>query len=149
MAADPCMIDTNVLIYSTVAGNPWHASARQWLSDLQGAGHPLCVSPQIVREFLVVLTRGDVFSQTFSPAQALDIFADLRPSLTILTESGTAFDHLLDLVEKYEVKGKAIHDAQVVATMLAHGLTRLVTYNQSDFQRYSEITLESVPASLP
>ena len=36
MAADQRMIDTNVLIYSTVSGNPWHANARQWLAGLQG-----------------------------------------------------------------------------------------------------------------
>ena len=45
MAAEDRMIDTNVLIYSTVSGNSWHADARQWLADLQGAGHRLCVSP--------------------------------------------------------------------------------------------------------
>lgn len=120
MAADPRMIDTNVLIYSTVAGNPWHTNARQWLADLQDAGHPLCVSPQIVREFLVVLTRGEVFSQTFTPAKALDTFAALRPSLVILPETLQAFEQLLSLVRHYDVKGKAIHDAQIVANMLVH-----------------------------
>ena len=149
MAADQRMIDTNVLIYSTVSGNPWHANARQWLADLQGAGHRLCVSPQIVREFLVVLTRGEVFSQTFTPTEALNTFAALRPSLVILRETEEAFERLLSLVEQYDVKGKVIHDAQVVATMLANGVTHLATYKRSDFTRYTEITLESPPSPAP
>lgn len=137
------MIDTNVLIYSTVASNPWHTNARQWLADLQGAGHPLCVSPQIVREFLVVLTRGEVFSHT------LNTFAALRPSLVILPETLQALERLLSLVRHYDVRGKAIHDAQIVANMLVHGVTHLMTYNESDFQRYAEITLDAPPSPGP
>ncbi len=40
---------------------------------------------------------------------------------------------------------KSIHDANIVAVMLTHGVRRLATYNQADFQRFDEITLEAVP----
>ena len=102
-----------------------------------------------MREFLVVLTRGEVFSHRFTPTEALNTFAALRPSLVVLQETDDAFERLLALVGTYDVKGKAIHDAQVVATMLAHGVTPLATYNQSDFTRYTEITLESPPPPVP
>jgi predicted nucleic acid-binding protein len=45
------------------------------------------------------------------------------------------------------VKGKQIHDANVVATMLANDVTRLATFNRADFQRFEdEITLEVLVA---
>lgn len=147
MAADRCMVDTNVLIYSTVAGNPWHEASRQWLFDRMSEGTELCVSPQILREYLVVLTRGEVFERAFTPEEALDVVAALRPSLDVLLETESVFEQLQRLVRRYEVRGTPIHDANVVATMLAHGVKRLATYNQGDFQRYEEIVLESLPAA--
>ena len=32
--------------------------------------------------------------------------------------------------------GKQVHDANIVATMLAHGVGRLLTFNVADFQRF-------------
>ena len=34
------------------------------------------------------------------------------------------------------VGGKQVHDANIVATMLAHGERRLLTLNTGDFRRY-------------
>ncbi len=61
-----CVIDTNLLIYATVSGNPWHNEARSWLTKLQQDNMTLCITTQIVREYLVILTRGQIFSQTFT-----------------------------------------------------------------------------------
>jgi predicted nucleic acid-binding protein len=44
------------------------------------------------------------------------------------------------LVVAYGVKGVNVHDARLVAAMLVHGLTHILTFNISDFARYSEIT---------
>lgn len=34
------------------------------------------------------------------------------------------------------VSGTKVHDARLVAAMLAHGLTHILTFNVKDFQRY-------------
>ena len=44
------------------------------------------------------------------------------------------------LVVTYNVMGVNVHDARLVAAMLAHGLTNILTFNTNDFTRYSEIT---------
>jgi predicted nucleic acid-binding protein len=67
-------------------------------------------------------------------------------SLAILDEPLAAADLLRTLVSRYQVRGKSIHDANVVAVMLTHGVHRLATYNLADFQRFEEIVLESPPA---
>jgi predicted nucleic acid-binding protein len=79
---DACVVDTNVFVYSTVSGNPWHEQARQWLATLQDKGLSLCVTTQILREYLVVLTRGTVFEQSFSVDQVLTQIEALLPSLS-------------------------------------------------------------------
>jgi predicted nucleic acid-binding protein len=143
MDGDACVIDTNVLIYSTVSGNPWYQQARQWLSTLQDAGARLCVTTQILREYLVVLTRGTVFEKSFGTDQALEHVGAFLPTLTLLDEPVAAADLLRELVGRYQIRGKQIHDANVVAVMLTHGIHRLVTYNRVDFVRFDEISLET------
>jgi predicted nucleic acid-binding protein len=40
--------------------------------------------------------------------------------------------------------GRQIHDANIVATMLAHEITRLATFNLADFRRFADC-IELVP----
>jgi predicted nucleic acid-binding protein len=50
---------------------------------------------------------------------------------------------LLILLTAYPVAGKQVHDANIVATMLANGVTRLLTFNVADFRRFDGlITIE-------
>ena len=138
------MVDTNVLVYSTVVSSPWYQEARQWLVALVSKGVELCITPQIVREYLVVLTRGDIFEQRFTPEEALGELEAVLPTLTLLDETEETVSYLRNLVRHYQVRGKNTHDTNIVATMLAHGVTRLVTYNSDDFRRFQEIILEPI-----
>ena len=45
-------------------------------------------------------------------------------------------DRLLALLESTACGGKQVHDANVVATMLAHGIGTIVTINLDDFSRF-------------
>ncbi len=40
----------------------------------------------------------------------------------------------------YGIRGVNVHDARLVAAMLVHGLTHILTFNITDFARYLEIT---------
>jgi len=146
MAAETsCVVDTNLLVYSTILGNPWYDQARRWLATLKSSRMDLCVTTQILREYLVVLTRGDIFEKSFTADQALTQVEALLPSLTVLDEPIEAAQLLRELVHRYQIQGKSIHDANVVAVMLVHGVWRLATYNLADFERYEDISLEPVP----
>jgi hypothetical protein len=45
-------------------------------------------------------------------------------------------DSLQNLLADVECGGKQVHDANVVATMLAHGVGTVVTMNVADFARF-------------
>ena len=47
--------------------------------------------------------------------------------------------YLLALMEPYAISGKQVHDANLVATMQAHGVRCLLTRNEKDFQRFADI----------
>ena len=142
-----CVIDTNLLVYSTVKDNPWHDQSRRWLTALQDKGNRLCITTQILREYLVVLTRGAVFETAFSPEDALQTLKRFLPSMGVLGQPEHSVPILIDLISRYQVRGKHIHDANVVAVMLTHKILQLVTFNQKDFECFKEISLEPIPSS--
>lgn len=55
---------------------------------------------------------------------------------------------LLEIVRTTACTGKRLHDANIVATMQEHGLTRLVTADLSDFRRFDGVELVDL-AELP
>ncbi len=48
---------------------------------------------------------------------------------------------LIELIQGLDLKGRRIHDANVVATMLAHGMSLLLTENVADFSEFAAIRL--------
>jgi toxin-antitoxin system PIN domain toxin len=144
MGADRCVVDTNVLVYATVAGNPWHVAARRWIDEL-AASTELCVTPQIAREYLVVLTRGRIFERAFSAGDALDALTLVLEHMHMLDESAVSVNLLRELVRQYDVRGKSVHDCNLVAVALAAGVSRLATFNGQDFARFAEIVMEPEP----
>jgi predicted nucleic acid-binding protein len=60
-------------------------------------------------------------------------FSDL---FDILEDGPAVTTQLVQLCRTVAVAGRQVHDANIVATMLAHGETRLLTSNRSDFKRF-------------
>ena len=44
---------------------------------------------------------------------------------------------LLDLLARCDFSGQQVHDANIVATMLEHGLRRLLTFNAANSRRFA------------
>jgi predicted nucleic acid-binding protein len=56
--------------------------------------------------------------------------------LAVLEDGPEVAARLVELCETVQLAGRQVHDANIVATMLAHGEDRLLTMNRSDFQRF-------------
>ena len=65
-AANAVFIDTNVLVYATVADAPFHARAEAAIAELRQQHVSLWISRQVIREYLAVLGRQQVSSRTIS-----------------------------------------------------------------------------------
>ena len=66
---------------------------------------------------------------------ALGHVASLEAHFEILEDAPGVAEILTRLCREVPVAGKQVHDAIIVATMLAHGERRLLTFNESDFLR--------------
>lgn len=129
-------IDTNILVTSRFIEAPNHVMARNSLEKaFQGPG-PLRISRQVIREYLVVVTRPQTWSVPMTRDEALDDVARLMGNFEILEDGPVVTDFLITLCRETPVGGRQIHDANIVATMLAYGEYRLLTFNRDDFLRY-------------
>lgn len=132
------VVDTNVLVHSTAAQSPDHGRARTALLRLAQLG-PVCIARQSLREYLAVTTRPQVWAQPLSLAQA---FADVEAfarSFIILEDGPAVWEELVGLSRRVNFGGKQVHDANIVAAMLAHRETQLLTFNLTDFRRFEPL----------
>lgn len=135
------LVDSNCLLRLAETRSPQRQIVLSALGKLYSSGETLCVTPQILAEFWNVCTR---------PASArgglnLDIASTERKlrliekHFTILHDSLATFVTWRRLISVLEVKGVQVHDARIAASMLSHNVTHVLTFNVTDFRRFSGI----------
>ena len=132
------LIDTSVLIYATLEDDPRFARSRRLLLS-PGDGERF-VSVQNLAEMYPNLT-GPKMEHPDPPSAArakIQSIASL-PTLQVLPLTGDVQAVALELCEKYGITRQRYFDAQLAATMVAHGIRTLLTENTQDFKGMSEI----------
>ena len=135
-------LDTNVLVLSRFEAATNHNRARHRLRTAIESKEALCISRQVLREYLATVTRPQPWSHPVSMVAALDHVATLEAHFEILEDGPDVTEMLAKLCRTIQVAGKQVHDANIVATMLARGERKLMTFNAKDFRRFGDhITL--------
>ena len=134
------VVDTSLLIRQADVNSADRPVALQAFQNLTFSGEALQVVPQNMVEFWVVATRPQAVNGLgLSVAEAdierrrLELLFPLLPDLPDL------YSRWADLVNKFGVSGKPSHDARIVAAMLTHGVTHILTFNGADFRRYAPL----------
>lgn len=136
------LVDTNLLVRISNNQDPQHLTAMAAIEHLHAANATVFLVPQVVYEFWVVATRplsGNGLGE--SPAKVDAILRKWCSLFTLRKNETGVYARWRDLVRKYSISGKTAHDARLVAAMLRHKIDRLLTFNESDFKRFSEITV--------
>jgi predicted nucleic acid-binding protein len=136
------LVDTNILTRLAEPGHAMHQAALDAVKLLAGQGHKLHIVPQNLYEFWVVCTRPTaVNGMGKTAAEAVAELANLKALFLWLDETAAVFGVWEQLVSSTPVVGKNAHDARLVAAMMVHGLTHLLTFNSQDFRQYAGITV--------
>jgi predicted nucleic acid-binding protein len=138
-AADTVFVDTSVLLAATDPQRSSHSRALA-VFEVWPADHTLVMSGQILREYLVVATR-PVSSNglDLGIADALKNAEALSRRAALLDEDESVRLRLRQLVSRYDIRGARLHDANILATMLARGVRQILTENAQDFEFCSEV----------
>lgn len=135
--ADRAVLDTNILLGATDESREDHEDAIAAINVWPASGVVLYTSGQILREYLAVATRPvDHNGLGMTQPDAVANVRALRARLNLLSEDVKVSERLLELLDTIECRGKQVHDASVVATMLVHGIDTVVTLNVDDFARF-------------
>jgi len=132
-------VDTNIWVARIIEDHVFHERAKNILSSLSEKEEFLCTSGQIIRELISVCSVGRFLSRPLTWEELQQEIDALFAQTVLLIENETTLQKLLELGSRYQVVGKQIHDTNIVATMLTHGVIRLVTFNSDDFKRFDEI----------
>ncbi|MEG4808362.1 PIN domain-containing protein [Microcoleus sp. F8-D3] len=143
----PFLVDTNILLRSVDTAHPMNADAVNAVITLRDRGEQLYIVPQNLIEFWNVCTRPiqrNGLGRTATEAEAE--INRLKQLFPLLLDTEAIYPEWERLVITYKVIGVNVHDARLVAAMLVHGLTHILTFNFTDFARYSEITAVNPPS---
>jgi predicted nucleic acid-binding protein len=132
------MLDTNVFLAATDESRAEHQDALALLNRWPDADTALCVSGQILREYLAVATRpSESNGLGLKAAEAAGNVRAIQQRTALLTEDARVTERLLRLLDDTVYAGRQVHDANIVATMLVHGVSTVVTMNTGDFTRFA------------
>lgn len=134
------LADTNVAARRILTGDPAHEDVKRAVDTLLLRGDLVAVTAQILVEFQALATRPAAANGLgMTRAEANDQARDLEAIFPLLDESPSVYRHWRTLMEDYEVLGRQVYDARLVAVMLAHGVTHLLTMNPTHFRRFSDL----------
>jgi predicted nucleic acid-binding protein len=144
------LADTNVLLGFSFPADPRYPIVRTAIRELLANEHQLRTTSQNFAEFWNVSTRPtdrNGFGQT--PVETDDLLKDLEAFFLLLPDSPEVYPIWRRLVVDYDVSGVQVHDARLAASMIAHHVTRILTFNLTDFERYESEGIMAVdPAAV-
>jgi len=138
--------DTNILSSLAKRQSSQYAEVRRALTALRSRGEKLCLVPQNLIEFWAIATRPVTANGLgLNVTKALHEIRKFKRYFYLYDDVPGIFAEWENLVFKHQVSGKNVHDARLVAAMLAHGITHLLTFNVKDFKRFHEIIVVDPP----
>lgn len=136
------LLDTNILLRRMEPTSPHHPLVTGALAKLTAQGATFHLVSQNFYELWVTLTRPvSVNGLGKTTAEAAALLSGLETAFTVLDDTPAVRTHWQQLVTIHGVGGKNAHDARLVAAMLAHGLTHLLTFNDADFRRFTAVSV--------
>ncbi|HSK71843.1 MAG TPA: type II toxin-antitoxin system VapC family toxin [Pyrinomonadaceae bacterium] len=137
------LFDSNNFLRLAEKNSPERQTVLNAVRKLRAKNEILCYTPQVLAEFWNVCTRppaargglGLTLAQTERKVNIIQKYFLLLP------DNLTTFYEWRQLVSDYRIMGVTVHDAKIAASMIAHNIQFLVTFNVRDFQRFPMITV--------
>jgi predicted nucleic acid-binding protein len=137
-------IDTDILVTWVMRGTPLHTAVRRFVEhEVHDRGGLLGLTPQVIQEFLHVVTDSRRFEHPLAMPEALRICRSLVSSREVqwILPSSEALPRTLDLLEKFNLGRKRILDTALAATLECAGVERLMTLNRRDYEVFPFLEL--------
>ena len=132
------VVDANVLAIAADRTDPGHEACRLQLDAWRTQPGLWYLTWPIVFEFLTLTTHPSIYRQPWTVEAAWNYVEAVlaAPSLSMIS-AGERHQEILDrlLVDLPDLRGSQMHETQIAATMLEHGVRRIVTRDTA-FHRF-------------
>jgi predicted nucleic acid-binding protein len=129
-------LDTSFLVHLEVPELPAHANARTVFSrEVQSAGETIALTPDVVAEFIHVVTDPRRFQKPFSMGDALRIASawwNAREVRQIFPDPNSSV-LFFDWMSRHQLGRKRILDTHLAAVLWTAGVRKIFTSNKADF----------------
>ena len=143
------LVDTNVLLRTLITDDPQYQITQEAIAILRRSKEQLFIAPQNLIELWNVATRpNNKNGLGLSPAEAQKEVAKLKQLFILLPDTSQIFVEWERLVSTHQVKGSKVHDTRLVAFMLVHQLSHIITFNVKDFQRFEQKIIAISPKDI-
>jgi predicted nucleic acid-binding protein len=140
MADSALLLDSNILIRWVQRADADYALVASALDSLSERATILCYTSQNLAEFWNACTRpADRNGFGLTPQETDRRARFIETNLQLLPDSLAVHQEWRRLLVAHNVSGVQVHDARLVAAMRVHGVKRILTFNDRDFARYTDI----------
>src|SRR5262249_33930705 len=119
-----------------------HAGARDTLARLLAAGDLIAIAPQVLAEFIHIVTDPRRFAQALDMAAARQLAEQWWTAREVVRvfPDDAATRQFLAWLHQFYVGRKRLLDTLVAATSLQAGIPSILTTNQADFMVFGVFT---------
>ncbi len=137
------LFDTNIFLRLASTDDPARPVALRAFQTLRTRRETLCYTPQVLAEFWSVATRAPAArgGLGLSPAETERRARVIEHYFHLLPDNLATYHAWRQLIVRYAVVGAQAHDARLIASMHAYGISHLLTFNVDHFRRYQDITV--------
>jgi len=139
-------VDTTFFVHVEIAEAPEHEAAFRYLQrEVLDKGGKLALAPQVLTEFMHVVTDGKRFERPLSMDDALSKAQVWWNAAEVerIYPTAEATQLFFSWLERYKLGRKRLLDTQLAATLWAAGIHSLITSNARDYRVFAglEVTL--------
>jgi predicted nucleic acid-binding protein len=135
-------LDTGFLVAVEVREHAEHAAARATLAQVLSAGDVIAIAPQVLAEFIHVVTDARRFTQPLDMNAARHVAEQWWTSSDVVhafPDAGVV-QQFFTWLQQFSLGRKRLLDTLLAATYRQAGIQSLLTTNQSDFLIFGVFT---------
>ena len=136
-------IDTDFLVAVEIRDHLFHEVADAVLGRLLEEGHKLAVAPQMLAEFVHVVTDSKRLKDPLSMEEALaraEYWWQAREVVRIYPE-GDAVSTWIEWLREHRLGRKRLLDTMLAASACSYGISTIVTNNEKDFKVFGSFEI--------
>ena len=103
----------------------------------------LCLTSQILAEFFSIVTNAKRVSDPRTPDEAADAIEAILaiPGVILLPVASEVTWRWLEMLPRHPVRGGAVFDLQLIATISVNGVQQICTFNREDFEGFPDLQI--------